>query len=293
MKKELVQSWVGIFIAILVAAGLAWAGSWNHIVFVGNIPLFAFLILLAFVIQWIAFIPAYMFKTEKFYDLTGSLTYISLILFALVKMGRYDLRSLVLTGLVLVWAFRLGFYLFKRVLRAGEDTRFKEIKNSFSRFLLAWTLQALWVSFTAGAAFAAITAPNEVSFEIFGVAGVILWLIGFGFESIADLQKSRFNANPQNRGKYINTGLWSISRHPNYFGEIVIWVGIALISFPAMEGWRYITLISPVFVALLITQISGVPILERLADERWGGQKDYEEYKQKTPVLIPKLPFKK
>ncbi|MGQ9843862.1 MAG: DUF1295 domain-containing protein [Spirochaetota bacterium] len=293
MKKEMIQSFVGIAIAIIIGAGLAWAGSQHNTVTILNIPIFAFLLLMAFFIQWIAFIPSYLLKTEKFYDLTGSLTYISLILFALIKMDRYDIRSLVLTVLVLIWAFRLGIYLFKRILTAGQDTRFTDIKQSAIRLLLAWTLQALWISFTAGAAFAAITSAHEVTMNIFDMVGVIVWLIGFGCESIADLQKSKFNANPQNRGKFINIGLWSISRHPNYFGEIVIWIGIAIISFQALEGARYITLLSPVFVALLITQISGLPILEKLADERWGGQAEYEEYKLKTPVLIPTILFKK
>lgn len=291
MKKEMIQSFVAIAIAVIIGAGLAWAGSQHNTVTILNIPIFAFLLLMAFFIQWISFIPSYLLKTEKFYDLTGSLTYISMILFALIKMDRYDIRSLVLTALVLLWAFRLGLYLFKRILTAGQDTRFKDIKQSAIRFLLAWTLQALWISFTAGAAFAAITSAHEVQMNIFDMVGIVVWLIGFGFEAIADLQKSKFNANPQNRGKFINIGLWSISRHPNYFGEIVIWIGIAIISFQALEGARYITLLSPVFVALLITQISGLPILEKLADERWGGQAEYEEYKQKTPVLIPTILF--
>jgi len=157
--------------------------------------------------------------------------------------------------------------------------------------LLAWTLQGLWVSFTAAAALAAIAAGRPGELGMLGMAGVGVWAIGFAFEVIADLEKSRFTADPANRGRFITTGLWSLSRHPNYFGEIVLWVGVAMIAFPSLAGWSLLTLISPLFVAVLLTRISGVPLLEQSADERWGGQEDYEQYKQATPVLLPKLPF--
>lgn len=291
MNKETFKTYLSILIAILVAIGLALAGSQNSVVVFEWIPLFALSITIAFAIQWIAYIPSYMARTEKFYDLTGSFTYTTVILFALIMTSRFDIQSLVLTGLVLVWTVRLGFFLFRRILRAGEDTRFKEIKESASRFLLTWTLQGLWVSFTAAAAVGAITAERTIEFGAFGIVGICVWVLGFSFEAIADLQKNRFVSNPANKDKFINVGLWSISRHPNYFGEIVIWIGIAIIAFPSLHGWRYLTLISPVFVATLITQISGVPMLESFADKKWGGHEDYEEYKKSTPVLIPKLPF--
>jgi steroid 5-alpha reductase family enzyme len=107
---------------------------------------------------------------------------------------------------------------------------------------------------------------------------------------VSDAQKNRFRADPANRGKFIQTGLWAWSRHPNYFGEIVLWIGVAIIALPVLRGWQYLTLISPVFVTLLLTRVSGVPMLERRADEKWGGQEDYEAYKARTPVLIPRPP---
>ncbi len=291
MKREDIQSYAGVLIAVLTAAGLALAGSRNSAVEILGMPLFAACVAMAFIIQWAAYVPSFLAKSEKLYDLTGSFTYTVVTLTALIVTSRFDVRSLVLAALVLIWTFRLGLYLFRRVMRAGEDTRFREIKKSASRFLLAWTLQGLWVSFTAAAALAAITTEREVEFGPFAIAGLFVWGLGFGFESIADLQKSRFAADPANRDRFISTGLWSISRHPNYFGEIVIWIGIAIIAFPSLEGLSLITLISPVFVAFLLTRISGVPLLEKSADRRWGGRDDYEKYKKSTPVLIPKLPF--
>ena len=291
MNKDTIQSLMGSIIAVLIAVGLALAGSQHSITVMQGIPLYALCVAIAFVIQWGAFIPSYFARTEKYYDLIGSLTYTTVILVALIMTSRYDSQSILLAVLVLIWTFRLGFYLFRRILRTGKDKRFNEIKKSASRFFLAWTLQGLWVSFTAAAALAAITHEKTVELGIVSIIGICVWVIGFSFEVIADLQKSKFAQNPANRDKFITVGLWSVSRHPNYFGEIVIWIGIAIIAFPSLQGWGYLTLISPIFVAMLITQISGVPLNERYADEKWGGQKDYEEYKKKTPVLIPKLPW--
>jgi steroid 5-alpha reductase family enzyme len=125
--------------------------------------------------------------------------------------------------------------------------------------------------------------------DIFAVVGFLMWVFGFAIEVSADAQKSRFNANPDNKGKFIQTGLWSRSRHPNYFGEIMLWVGIAVIALPVLHSWQWVALISPIFVTLLLTRVSGVPLLEKKADKKWGGQEDYEAYKKRTPTLIPRL----
>ena len=151
-----------------------------------------------------------------------------------------------------------------------------------------WTIQGLWVTFTAAAAWVGITSSQRVAFDWLAVVGLVLWAVGFAFEVVADLQKSRFKADPANEGRFINTGLWSKSRHPNYFGEIVLWIGVALIALPTFQGWQWIAIISPLFVTLLLTRVSGVPMLEKKADGKWGGQADYEEYKRTTPVLIPR-----
>ena len=135
---------------------------------------------------------------------------------------------------------------------------------------------------------AAITTPIRKELGWFTLLGLIIWFIGFGIEAVADAQKSAFKADSKNKRKFIQSGLWSKSRHPNYFGEIVLWIGVALIAFPVLQGWQYVTLVSPVFVTLLLTKISGVPMLEKKADSKWGGQDDYEAYKKDTSVLIPK-----
>jgi steroid 5-alpha reductase family enzyme len=286
MTKEERAAFVAIPAAVLIAAGLAWAGSQGGTQAFG-LPLFALAVGLAFVVQWVAFIPAYLLQNEGFFDLTGSLTYISVTALAVLFAPVTDGRSLLLLALVVIWAARLGAYLFRRIRRAGKDTRFDQIKPSFPRFLMTWTLQGLWVSFTLAAALAAITTTVREDLGLLAALGFLVWLVGMGFEAVADVQKSRFRADPANKGTFISTGLWAWSRHPNYFGEIVLWVGIAIIALPVLQGWQYVTLVSPVFVYLLLTRVSGVPMLEKSADEKWGGRKDYEAYKERTPVLIP------
>jgi steroid 5-alpha reductase family enzyme len=291
MSPETKRSVIAIVIVLLIAAGLAFAGSQGG-VSVNGFPLFALCVALAFIIQWLAFIPAYIFRTEKFYDLTGGITYLTVITVALLLSTNMDNRSLLLTGIIAVWAIRLASFLFMRIRAAGEDRRFREIKQSFARFLLTWTLQGLWVAFSLAAALAAITSTVRKELDAFAVIGFLVWLFGFAFEVIADSQKSAFNANAANKGKFIHTGLWAWSRHPNYFGEIVLWIGVTIIALPILRGWQWATLISPIFIILLLTRISGVPLLEKRADEKWGGQPDYEAYKAGTSVLVPMPPKK-
>lgn len=283
-RNALLASIVVVLIGVLVAAAGSQGGST-----IGSIPVFALSVGLVFLIQWLVFIPAYLLQTEKFFDLTGSITYISVISLAALLSAGLDVRSILLWALVVIWAGRLGTFLFRRVRKAGRDDRFDEIKPSFFRFLNVWTIQGLWVTFTMAAALAAITSTNHKPLDGFAIVGFLIWLAGFAIEVTADAQKSRFNANPDNKGKFISSGLWSRSRHPNYFGEIVLWVGVTVIALPVLQGWQWVALISPVFVTLLLTRVSGVPLLEKKADEKWGGQADYEAYKKNTPPLIPRL----
>lgn len=275
-------------ILIAIGAALALACSQGGSALAG-VPLMVWTVGLAFVIQWVAFIPAWLRQSEKFFDLTGSLTYFLTVTLALALSQNVDARAALLGALVIVWAIRLGSFLFTRIHRAGKDDRFDAIKPVFWRFLGVWTIQALWVSFTASAALTAITTLERKPIDGFAIAGALIWALGFGVEVVADDQKRRFAADPANRGKFIQSGLWARSRHPNYFGEITLWLGVALIALPVLQGWQFVALISPVFVFVLLTRVSGIPLLERKADAKWGGQADYEAYKARTPALVPRL----
>jgi len=288
MQKKNLNALITFIVLIIIGILVALAGSQGGASAFG-LPLFALAIGLAFLIQWLVFIPSFVKQTEKFFDLIGSLTYISVITLAILFSPEPDSRSVLLYALVFIWAVRLGTFLFRRIQKAGKDDRFDELKPDFLRFLNVWTIQGLWVTFTLAAALVAITSATRKELDLFAAIGFLVWLIGFAIEVAADTQKGAFNADPQNKGRFISTGLWARSRHPNYFGEITLWVGVAIIALPVLQGWQWVALISPIFVILLLTRVSGVPLLEAKADKKWGGQEDYEEYKKNTPVLIPRL----
>ncbi len=248
---------------------------------------------ISFVIHGVLFIPSYVFQTEKFYDLTGSVTYITIISYVIYEIYQVseslDPRILVIAACIMVWTIRLGGFLFWRVLKDGEDKRFRSILPSFTQLLMTWALSAAWVFIQSLSALVAITAVTQVEFGILGYVGLSLWVFGFIFEVIADHQKTKFKANPDNEGRFINEGLWKKSRHPNYFGEIVLWVGVSIMSVASMTGLQYVSLISPLFSFLLIYYVSGVRMLEARSDKKWGSSKDYQEYKNNVPVFVPKL----
>lgn len=285
------QIYIGITIALVLGAAISWAGSDGGDRF-GSIPVFALCGALAFAVNWIAFIPAVLTQTEHYYDLTGGITYITVTIVAVLLSAELDLRATLVAAMVMFWSLRLASFLFLRISKSGGDDRFDNIKNRPPRFLLAWTLQGLWVLLTAAAALAVITGGSREPLGAIGIAGIAVWAIGILIEIVADRQKSAFKANPDNNGRFINVGLWAWSRHPNYFGEILLWTGMAIIAVPVLHGWQWATLISPVFVAFLLVKVSGVPMLEEKADNRWGGQDDYEKYKRNTPVLMMKPPAK-
>ncbi len=289
MSKAERSAAIGILVASGLGALLGWAGGDGGDT-VGGVSVFGIVTIIAFAVNIVVFVPSFRAQTEHYYDLTGSLTYLTVTILATLLASDLDTRSVIAALLVIIWAGRLGTFLFRRVKRAGGDGRFDRIKPSWLRFLMAWVVQGLWIVLTAGAALAAITSGAKTDFGIVGVIGLVIWIVGFGIEATADRQKTAFKNDSSNDGAFIDSGLWAWSRHPNYFGEITLWTGMAILALPALQGWQYLTLISPVFVTVLLTRVSGLPMLEKRADEKWGGQPDYEAYKASTPVLIPRPP---
>jgi len=284
-KVTIPASFIVLILSLLIVTA-ANQGS----VSISDIPLFGFAVALTFIIQWIVFIPSFLNKTEHFFDLTGSLTFISVVLITLMLIPEIYVRDIIIALLVVIWATRLGSFLFLRVRKDGGDGRFTIMKTKFWWFLMTWNIQGMWVFLSLAAGLAAMTSAEKVEADIFLIVGLIVWVLGFSIEVISDGQKSKFRSKTENKDKFITSGIWSWSRHPNYFGEILLWCGVTIIALPVLQGWQFITLISPLFIIILLTQISGVRLLELRGKKKWGDDDEYKNYIKNTSVLIPLPP---
>ena len=232
-------------------------------------------------------------KTERFYDLTGGLTYLTVLGFSLWAGSQSEPpspREFIVSLLVVIWSLRLSSFLYFRIHRTGKDGRFDQLKTSPIRFLVPWTLQGLWVFLTMIVVIVINSQADSASqLGIWDGIGLSIWILGFGIETIADNQKTVFNKESNNQGKWIDRGLWSYTRHPNYLGEILLWTGIAFFGVSCFTGLEKVAWISPVFIFLLLTKISGIPILNKRALEKWGDNPEYQKYRDNTPALFPRL----
>ena len=290
MSSKQLKSLAVVAFVTVFAMGFAYLAGANSVAIAGYSAVFAAAVI-ALAVNWIAFVPSAIAQSDKFYDSMGAITYLTVIGFAAWAAWPLDMRGIVIACMVAIWCLRLGSFLFIRIhAMGGTDSRFEKIKTNPARFLVAWTLQALWVILTASAAVIAITSTNRVPVDLFFYVGAAVWLLGMVFEAVADQQKSTFKSDPANKGKFIDVGLWRWSRHPNYFGEITLWTGILIMAVPVLSGWSWLAVISPIFVALLLTKISGINLQDAQAKERWGDDPAYQEYRRKTPVLIPRPP---
>ncbi|MFO7841458.1 MAG: DUF1295 domain-containing protein [Fidelibacterota bacterium] len=234
-------------------------------------------------INILMFIPAYLFKTDKFTDLSYSLTFIILMIIAWI-LQPFSVENTLVTAMIVIWGLRLGMFLFVRIGKIKRDKRFDGIRESFFKFLQFWVLQgvSVWIILLPALLFIENEEPRLC------YAGLVIWAIGLIMESIADAQKYHFTQEVSNKGKFIDTGLWKFSRHPNYFGEILCWIGIYLfvfLSFTPRE--MLIGLASPLYIIFILLFLTGIPTVEKRANEKWGDDPDYREYKRKTSILIP------
>ncbi|ETI55592.1 hypothetical protein F441_01728 [Phytophthora nicotianae CJ01A1] len=241
-------------------------------------------------IQWLSALYAVPKQDERFFDLTGSVTYAVVSLLAYNRSSSVSWRESMLTVLVWLWCLRLGSFLYLRIRECGEDKRFKDIRVNPLRFLGVWSIQGLWVLLTVLPVLLTLTrGVHDLRVSPLDVVGVFLWIVGYVMEVTADYQKTQFRRDKSKEGQFIQSGLWYYSRHPNYCGEIMMWVGVFLVSVHTLPttGLKTWAAVSPAFVTFLLMFVSGVPLLEKQAEERWGETKAYQDYKAQTSVLLP------
>mmetsp|Transcript_126041 Transcript_126041/g.368301 ORF Transcript_126041/g.368301 Transcript_126041/m.368301 type:complete len:305 (-) Transcript_126041:176-1090(-) len=273
--KNTIRGFVGNALAVGLLYGLSFATATRS---------FA---ALSLGIQWAVYlVHGLPFSSEKFYDASGSLTYLLLIIFALTRQREHGPRQIVNAVLVVVWLSRLGSFLFARILKDGRDERFTALKQNPLRFLAAWSIQALWVFLVVLPVLLVVQSPRGgSSVGPLDVVGWAVWTAGFLIEVIADAQKNSFRDKPENKGKFIAEGLWAYSRHPNYFGEITLWVGLCISGSSCFQGAEWLGWLSLVFTVFLLTKVSGVPMLEKKAEKEWGQLEEYQHYVKHTPCI--------
>ena len=278
--SEDAKTTAGVVLAVAAAMGFLTLVTSDQSVTLNERSAIFWCAALALGVQWLVWLPASLLQSERFFDLTGGLTYLAVTAFSLWAGSTFaapSAREWIVSALVAVWAVRLSCFLFLRIHRAGKDGRFDDLKTSPVRFLVPWTLQALWVFVTLNVVIVLNCKYVPSSpLGLWDAVGIGMWVLGFGIEVIADHQKTAFNARPENHGKWIDEGLWARSRHPNYFGEILLWAGIAVIGYHSLDDWEQAALVSPVFVHLLLTKISGIPLLDKRAMAKWGQDPEYQ-----------------
>lgn len=234
------------------------------------------------------FVPAFIYKTDKLTDISYGLSFIFLTGFAYVQSAT-KLPHVILTLLIFWWAVRLGGFLLYRVYKKGKDKRFDGMRENFLKFLRFWVLQgvSVFIILIGVLLYMQVDSPQ---LNILSFVGIAVFLAGLFIEALADLQKWHFTQDLKNKGKWIDTGLWAKTRHPNYLGEMMVWIGVYLYVLPSLVGNQVLwALASPVYIILLLLFASGIPLLEKSADKKWGADKDYQAYKKRVPKLIPRV----
>ena len=242
-----------------------------------------------FLYMSLIFIIAMIKKDNSIVDVFWGIGFIVIALYAVVQSGETDIRKMIVTLFVLLWGMRLSYHIMMRNMGKGEDFRYKAWRDTWKYFfvrsffqifmlqgffMLIISLPAWYVGFNTGG-----------PLGIWDTLGMIVFGVGFFFEAVGDHQLDTFKKNPANQGKLMTTGLWSLTRHPNYFGESLVWLGLSFYALNLPHGWY--TLLSPLVIILLLRYVSGVPMLEK----KYQGRPDWEEYRAKTAPLIPFLKF--
>jgi len=243
-----------------------------------------------FGIQMALAIPAMIFKTEKFFDLSGATTTVLLTWATLYNSGvKPSQRQIINSLMISTWGIRLSTFLFFRILKDGKDRRFNKARSNPATMMLFWSVQAIWILMDGLPGFILNSREDDTPTTSIDWVGRFMFLFGFAIQAIADHQKTAFRADPSNRSKFITSGLWKLSQHPNYFGEMLIWTGIWLSSVSALKGAEHIAALTPIFTIYLLCKVSGIPLLQKHAKKKWGHLKEFKQYQETTPLLVPSI----
>lgn len=256
------------------------------------------------VMQLLFFAVAYGAGIDTVTDFAGSTNFMLLALLTLLADGAYTARKIAITSIVCVARLQLAGYLLYRVLKRGKDARFDEVRGSFWSFLVFWIFQMIWVwGVSLPVIFVNADAAGTEEPWAMGVrdgVGIAVALAGWLIEVVADVQKNAFRSDPANKGKWCDIGLWRVSRHPNFFGEVMLWWGVFILATPSLDAsptaasWSYAVIISPLLTMVILLLGSGIPTAEgdnqrrfmRTAEQKHA----YLEYRNRTSPFIPLPP---
>jgi steroid 5-alpha reductase family enzyme len=240
--------------------------------------------------QLLFFFIAYTCQFDKVTDFAGTTNFILVALLTLGLNGTYYTRQVVNTVLVCVWGLRLGAFLLVRVLKRAKDARFDEMRSNFFSFLGFWIFQMLWVWIVSLPIIFLNSSTVDVDISAADIVGWVLWGLSFLLEAVADQSKYNFGLNPENKGHFMKDGVWSISRHPNYAGEIGCWIGLFISCasvFNANTSSAYVSILSPITTFCILMFLSGVNLAEERYNRQYNTREDYFSYRESTSPLIP------
>ena len=282
-----IKHFFSTIIVLLIIISITYLLSFDSIK-INNFPIVYIFTIIILILNTLSFMHSYAFKTDIFFDLIGSISFISVGVASLILITDVDANQILIFFLLIFWALRLGPFLFIRRLSAGLDERLSEYFKSPLSLYFIWTMNSLWVFLTSLSMIIIFSSSQNNEFGLIQWLGLLIWVLGFLIEVVSDTQKSKFNK--KNKGAFIDVGLWKYIRHPNYLGEIIIWLGIFVISISYINSiFTALSILSPIFVFILLRFLTGVPQLEQRGQEKWGKQEKYLKYKEKTGILLPKF----
>ncbi len=255
------------------------------------IPIIVFTVIQVFLFMAILFLIALIKKDNSIVDIGWGLGFILVALINYFGLPGYTPRQVLVTALIVIWGVRLAAYLYYRNKGKSEDFRYAQWRKKWGR---SWVIRSFFQVFILqGVIMLTIAYPvfilhydRMLYFTWFDKIGLLVWLIGFLFEAVGDLQKSIFKSKPGNKGKVMTSGLWRYTRHPNYFGEAAMWWGIFIIMLNVPYGW--LAIFSPLIITNLLLFVSGVPMLEK----KHAADPEYQKYASRTSLFIPWFPKK-